>query len=246
MNDKRFIEHIIEPKALNLVWQSPLDEGRKRLVVAKLCKVEDNQEKAGLDLEYLTNTKDFVEAQKLGFKGYSAFTLRGREGEELHRYKDLMQSFLSRLPPRKREDFNEYLEGFRIKSDSKLSDFALLGYTAARLPSDSFSILHTFEDAVGPFEFLLEVVGFQSSNVDSGETRVGQKAEFQKAYDSKHAGELEIMISVSGQQLGYVARGLVPSFSQWMDQGRIQAAFIEKKNGTQDRPVLFLYVEIKA
>ena len=58
-------------------------------------------------------------------------------------------------PPRSRGDFGRFLGALRIKADAEISDFALLGYSGAKLPDDDFTVIHPFENASVPFEFMV-------------------------------------------------------------------------------------------
>jgi len=100
------------------------------------------------------NGPEVEQAKKLGFAGYPAFKLDQQE----HR-QGVLAAFLRRLPPRARPDFDAYKAQFRLKPDLALSDFALLAYTGARLPSDGFSVVDTLDDIRAPSELVLEIVG---------------------------------------------------------------------------------------
>lgn len=146
------IEHIIEPTRLWLVWQpGEVDsQSRRRHIVGEIVKSGDD-----IFLQYLTDTEDFKSAIEVGFVGYPAFKL----GETVHRI-GVPDAFMRRLPPRKRDDFHEYLERYRLPKDFSGSDMALLGYTGAKLPGDGFEIYADLADASVPFEIVLEVAGF--------------------------------------------------------------------------------------
>ncbi|MCK9615327.1 MAG: hypothetical protein M0R48_07485, partial [Candidatus Omnitrophica bacterium] len=145
-----YIKHICEPEKLLLCWQAPNDGSR--YVVAELYRSPEGK----YALKYLKDTADFKEAQKLGFTMYPAF----RDREALHD-SGVLESFIGRIPPRSRNDFKEYLQNFRIHESvaTSVSDFALLGYTGAKLPSDGFSIINPLENFCIPGEFLIELVG---------------------------------------------------------------------------------------
>jgi hypothetical protein len=68
---------------------------------------------------------------------------------------------MRRLPPRTRVDFDAHRAQFCLKSGLVMSDFALLAYTEAKLPSEGFSIVNPLTDLCGPCEFLLEVAGYR-------------------------------------------------------------------------------------
>ena len=143
----RYIEHIVEPEKLLLSWQtSQPNHDRGRMFVAELIRKEDNA-----DLIYLRDSDDFLKAKSLGFTEYTGFT----SAQQTHH--NALFIFMKRLPPRSRGDFEKYLNSLRIRTDAEISDFALLGYSGAKLPDDDFTVIHTFENAVPPFEFILHV-----------------------------------------------------------------------------------------
>lgn len=230
-----FINHIIEPKRLLLAWQSPEKRYRTRYIVAEL-----NATGTDISLTYLPESKDYQEAQNKGFDSYPAFP----SANVLHH--NVLDAFMRRLPPRTRGDFTPYLEGLRLKPDAKLSDFALLGYSGAKLPSDGFSIIHPFYNVDGACELLLEAAGYrhlQKDNDHPVEIKVGDPASFSKEFNET-IQEDAIYISVGQTRIGYVNRGLIPAFRDWMASGRIANAWIEKLNGTPERPTVYIYVEV--
>lgn len=228
-----FIEHIIEPTKLFLAWHT-LDETRRtRYIVAELNRMGDE-----ITLSYLPNTESFTKAQINGFEPYTAFPDISKT------YHNVLGAFMRRLPPRKREDFKNYLEGLRLKPDVKITDFALLGYSGAKLLSDGFSIIHPFIGVDGPCEILLEAAGYRhiSSKPD---IKIGDVASFVKEYNEP-AQEEAIRIEVNKNHIDYVNRGLRPAFFEWMRDNRITDACIEKINGTRERPVVCLFVKVAA
>lgn len=229
-----FIEHIIEPERLLMTWQHLPDN--QRYVVAELKR------NLGLDtvsLKYLINTGDFQKAQEHGFDGYPAFPIK----TETHTI-GVLDALIRRLPPGTRSDFSQYLEGFRINPNTNLSEFALLGYTGAKLPTDGFSIIHPFNRAEGQFEFLLESTGYRFRNIPPGEIDVDNLVYFREELETiDNAQEKVIKIFANELHIGYVTRALLPSFQEWLSEGRTIKAWIEKKNGNPGQPVLYLYVQ---
>jgi len=73
---------------------------------------------------------DLDTARSKGFKGYLAFP----HFKETYRL-GVMESFMTRLPPRSREDFGKFLDYWHLDSllKNSISDFTLLGYTGAAL-----------------------------------------------------------------------------------------------------------------
>jgi len=65
------------------------------------------------------------------------------------------------LPPRSRSDFEEYKRQFRLPPDLHLSDFALLGKTEAKLPSDGFSVVDPLDPDTDQCDLMLEVAGYR-------------------------------------------------------------------------------------
>ncbi len=226
-----FIEHIIEPMKLLMTWRQSLDNlDRTRYVVAELNRADGN-----VSLKYLVNSDDFQKAKQLGFEGYPAF----QDTNKIHDV-GVLDALMRRLPPRTRGDFQEYLEGFRIKPNAKFSDFALLGYTAAKLPSDRFAIINPFDRVNGQIEFLLEAAGYRFMNTPGAEINIDDLARFQEESQIIN-GKLEntIKIFVNDLHIGYVTRALLPTFHEWIANKRISKACVEKKNGNPGQPVIY-------
>jgi len=203
----RHIEHIVEPNRLLLSWQTPGE--RLRMFVAELIRNDDDA-----DLVYLKESEDFSKAQSLGFNGYPGFDF------EINIHKNILTSFMKRLPPRSRGDFGRFLDALRIRPEAKdeISDFALLGYSGAKLPDDDFTVIHPFENASVPFELMLPVEGYQY-------------------YQDE--------LSLTELSTDYVCRGLTASFHKWIQSGLTMSAFIERINGTRQYPKVYLYVSVK-
>jgi len=229
----RYIEHIVEPDRLLLSWQNP-DE-RLRMFVAELIRNGDDA-----DLVYLKENEDFSRAQSLEFEGYPGFDIKTK----IH--KNVLTSFMKRLPPRSRGDFDRFLNALRIKKGSEISDFALLGYSGAKLPDDDFTIIHTFENASVPFELMLPVEGYQyyQDELSLNELSTDMQAKFEAEPDNPKDPEA-IKIIIDGIRAGYVFRGLTASFHKWMQSGLAISAYVERKNGTGQYPEIYLYVSVK-
>lgn len=228
----RFIEHIIEPERLLLAWQSSDERHRRRYVVAELNKLENR-----IDLSYLVNTKDFEDAKKNGFEGYPAF-------QDLHKtHQNVLDAFLRRLPPRARGDFPQYLERLRLSQDLKLSDFALLGYSGARLLSDGFSVIHPFDNVNGSFELLIDAAGFRHIQNNHDGIKINDSVSFVKEYNEVIQEEA-VRIITSDKHIGYVTRPILSTFLELMNDDRILGAWIEKINGTPGKPSVYIYVQV--
>ena len=231
----RYIEHIIEPEKLLLSWQTSQPcKDRGRMFVAKLIRKADDA-----DLVYLLDSDEFRKAQSLGFKDYTGFSTKQRIHE------NVLSTFMKRLPPRSRGDFGKYLDSLRIRKGAEISDFALLGYSGARLPDDDFTVIHTFENAVPPFEFLLPVQGYRyyTERLPFDSITLEQKAIFQAEPENEFDPKA-IKILIGGVHSGYVCRGLIESFLKWFEMGYKIDAGIERKNGTTEHPEIYLFVSV--
>lgn len=229
-----FISRIIEPQRLLLAWQSSNPEERLRRIIGDLVKIDENI----IVLNYFKQSDDCKGALALGCIGYPSFPISKQDS-----YSDgVSETFMRRLPPRTRSDFNEYLENLRIK-DSNISDFALLGYSEAKLPSDGFSLIHIFEDVVGPFEFLSEVAGFRYYEGMKMEIPLGTKVSFEIEKDNPYDPNA-IKVLVNNMKIGYINRAFKERFASWILSNSVEAV-IERKNGEPNNPRVILFVQVK-
>lgn len=231
------LRHIVEPVGLLLTWQ-PQDEqspSRTRRVVGEVRLNKDGV----AAFRYLKGTPDYQKAVEAGFKGYPAFD---KKTEEITT--GVLESFLRRLPPRKREDFSEFLNLHRLASPFEHSDVALLAYTGARLPSDGFALVPIFPDNVAPCDFLLEIAGFRHvAGTDTANLTVGDPVGF--AVDQSNPVDQDALaIEHNGVRIGYVNRALRDIFSKWL-QNRAITATIERINGKPERPLVYLRVSVR-
>lgn len=243
----RYIEHIVEPDRLLLSWQAKSE--RLRMIVAELIRNGDDG-----NLVYLKESEDFSRAQSLGFDGYpgkaQSLGLDGHPGFAIEKdiHKNVLTSFMKRLPPRSRRDFGRFLDALRIKPEAKneISDFALLGYSGAKLPDDDFTVIHPFENASVPFELMLPVEGYQHYQDELSLTALSTDmlADFEAEPDNPKDPKA-IKIIIDGIRIGYVCRGLTASFHKWMQLGLTISAYVERINGIGQDPKIYLYVSVK-
>lgn len=227
---KNMIEHVCEPNRLVLTWQSPdLDGVRTRFGVADLYR--DGQDAI---LKYRDDS-DVQHASELGYVGYPGFRMRTPQHERA------LGPFLRRLPPRERSDFSRYLDLFRIRN-AQISDFALLGYTEAKLPSDGFALVSELESACVPSEHFLEVAGFRHYPESIRSLRGGEELFLQKEPDNKYDPNA-VRVEFEGNVIGYVNRFQAKTFNRWLDNHRMSCWF-ERRNGTEARPRGFMFVSV--
>ena len=231
---EHWISHICEPSRLLLAWQGPDPQGnRTRFAVGELTREGDD-----CIMRYFDDPQLEL-AKALGFAGYPAFRLSQRE----HR-SGVLATFLRRLPPRARADFKAYKAQFRLGPDLVLSDFALLAYTGARLPSDGFSIVNTLEGLCAPCELVVEIAGYR--HYAEGLTKrptVGDDLEL-VAEPTNQFDPKAIAVKNGGETIGYVNCLQTDPFHEWLRAGCVQAVF-ERLNGATDRPRAFMFVWVK-
>ncbi len=231
----RWISHISEPSRLLLAWQGPDPNGeRTRFAVGELLLSGSD-----VTLRYLSGP-EVEKAKKLGFAGYPAFKLEQQE----HR-QGVLAAFLRRLPPRARPDFDAYKAQFRLKPDLALSDFTLLAYTGARLPSDGFSVVDTLDDIRAPSELVLEVVGHRHYvGALKKPLGIGEALELVPEPQNPHHKNA-IVVKAKGEPIGYVNRLQTAAFHKWLREGSVEAT-LDRLNGSSDRPRAFMFVRIRS
>ena len=258
------LQHIVEPVALLLTWQ-PVDEShpvRTRRVVARIDRQADMADM--VSFRYLRNTEDFDAAADAGFKGHPAFklttqtarSLTNDQGSDGQVFKTgVLETFLRRLPPRKREDFPAFLAMHRLPTPFEHSDFALLGYTGAKLPSDGFAIVPVFEADQVPCELILEVAGFRHEpNADVSSVHPGDDvalvAEDNNPHDTNAVAIFHTATSNPdcrserfGYRIGYINRALTSIVRTWVKDREVTAK-IERVNGKPHRPLVYIRVSV--
>ncbi len=231
----KYINHLIEPNRLLLSWQAQDSKNRSRYIVGEL--VRDGET---VVLNYFEDTSEFCDAREHGFTGYPAFQVKPGAIYS----NQVVEAFSRRLPPRSRSDYHRYLKLHGINPDTPISDFALLGYTGAKLPNDGFELVHTFDTTEGIFELIVEIAGFRhkseiiSENIQLGD-EVSFVAEPENQYDA-HA----IRIEKEGKTLGYIDRSRLKLFHKHFNAGSNIRGEVIRKNGTLDRPLIYIYVNI--
>ncbi|WP_162998086.1 HIRAN domain-containing protein [Brevundimonas lutea] len=226
------IEHVCEPSRLVLTWQSPDLSGRdrKRFGVADLLR-------EGNDAILVYRADDEVSAAKaLGYVGYPAFRPDSRSHE------NALSVFKRRLPPRERSDFAHYLRNFRLQT-CEISDFALLGYTEAKLPSDGFALVDRLEEACVPCERMLEIAGFRHYSAHTAGLLEGEEIQLMLEPDNPYDSSA-IAFLWRGNKIGNVNRFQISTVTHWM-LGRSVRAVFERRNGGPERPRGYAFVTVR-
>lgn len=242
--DVQSIRNIREPSRLVLAWQAPDQfNNRFRWAVGALTQTNNEYQFRYFDeLEFakLNGGRDFSELKSLGYRGYPVFPPT-RDTFKLN----VLLPFLRRLPPRSRTDFAAYLKSFMIAPDAIVSDFALLGLTEAKLPSDGFSVVDELLDIDGERELFVELAGHRHY-ADSlpGALAIGESIDLDPEPSNPHdAGA--VVARYRGKCIGYINRLQAPSFLSWIAANRVTAK-LQKLNGTKERPRAFLFAKVAA
>lgn len=203
----RTINHAFEPNRLFLVWTSVIEgAARHRRVVGELYKDD-----GGYHFRYLKDTPDYKAALDEGFISYPAFTIHNDKPVE-----NALPAFMSRVPPRKRQDFPKYLSQYGLPSDFSGSDLSLLGYTGARLASDSFELCPDLASASAPLDIILEVSG-ASYNPASETAEPGISVRFIPEPDNEHDANAISIMSEHGR-IGFVSRAINKGFGDLLNR----------------------------
>lgn len=225
------LHSIAEPNSLLVTWQPK--SGGARFLVATISRQTD-----GYVFTYLTGSKDFELAKNAGFNGHPAFNQEVREHSN-----NVLDPFLRRLPPKSRGDFGRYLQQHCLPNPFHASDFALLGYTGAKSPADGFILFPDFTDVHSSFDYLLEVAGTRYEtaldlakiNLDDPITLVPE--------DNNQFDENAIALYHPQGKIGYVNKVFCKLLRQLLPATPISAS-IAKKNGTAERPLLYLLLSV--
>ena len=237
-----WIERVAEPRRLFLAWQAPDHMGDRFRWAVGLLEFD------GVEcvLRYLRGGPEFVglnqgrtydELLALDYQGYPAFNLR----REVHS-QGVLVALMRRLPPRTRPDFQEYKRHFRLCADLDVSDFALLGQTEAKLPSDGFSIVDPLDAETDWCDLMLEIAGFRYY-VPEGPLEIGHHVEFE-AEPGNQWDPNAVQVCAGGRRIGYINRLQAVTFLKWLSSRRV-AGVIERMNGNPERPRAFIFVRVR-
>lgn len=239
------IELAAQPRKLLLAWQAPdsRDSDRFRWVVAILEASGDDCTlrylRDGAEFRAVNRDRAFADLLALGYAGYPAFS----PTRAVHT-KGVMHAFMRRLPPRSRSDFEEYALQFRLSPKLELSDFALLGQTEAKLPSDGFSLVDPLDPEASHCDLMLEIAGYRyhapegNAGID-----IGMPVELQPEPENAHDPSA-VRVVHAERKLGYINRLQAPTFRRWLETRRVTGV-IERLNGQAGRPRAFIFVRVR-
>lgn len=232
--DNFFVNTIIEPKELFLMWKD--SEGSRH----QIGVLEENL------FTYLPKEGDEMKkAIAAGFQGFPAFDMQKAE------HRNPLPVFMRRCPPKERRDFDEYLKAFSLNPESpevqNMSDFALLGYTGAYVPNNPFNLINPFSNQNKAFEFVMQIAGahhwYFAKNSKEGIEGKNLQAIKEPENTKDHNA---VFLKLDDHKFGYIQRGLNTSFASWIDDDRIESIKISRVNGRADHPYAYAFVKISS
>jgi hypothetical protein len=231
------LTYIVEPEGLLLLWQPAGGNtlGLTRRIVGKILV-----DPFGVTVfRYLRNDEDFAAACSQGFQGFPAFDLKTEETRE-----GVVAALLRRLPPRGREDFDQYLAQHGLPTPFPFSDLALLAYTGARLPSDGFCVVPVFPAGVSRCDYVTEVAGLgYTFDGDVSSIQPDDQVQF-FVEPSNQVDQDAVAIYLGARKLGFVNRGLRRAFNDWIEHRNV-SGYIFRVNGSSQRPRVFVRVNVR-
>jgi len=228
------VEHIFEPSRLVLVWHnSDLSMPHTRRIVGEIIRHGDDYE-----FQYLIETEDYKEAVKEGFIAFPAFAeVSGKK------YSAALDVFKRRLPPTSREDYSEYLSQYSLPSAFTGSTFALLGYTGARLASDTFELCPDLSDAEAPLDLLFELSGTQHYLSSAEHLKPGDKVDFVCDGNNPH-DSFAVKAVVNNQTVGFINRSISKGFCELLSKGKVTASVV-RAHHYRKKPRIILLVSFR-
>jgi hypothetical protein len=241
-----WIEYPTEPRELLLVWQAPLSariSDRLRWAVGRLEKTESGAVFDYLDSEdfaRLNLGRSMADLRDAGYAGYPAFDAKRRDEGGFR--EQVVEAFLRRLPPSTRPDFGAYLVHFHIKPAVRLSPFALLAVTEARLPSDGFSLVDPLDPDVQCVDLVFEIAGFRHIP-DRPSLRPDQPLELEVAADNLKDPNA-LAVKADGRLIGYANRLQAQTIGAWLQQRSIEC-WVSRVHFRGDTPRAYAFLQVR-
>jgi HIRAN domain len=223
----------IEPNRLKLIWQSSGPD-RNKYTVGELIRSGPY-----ISLSYFHSSTEIFAAMTAGFTGHAAFPLYRPVYHE-----NVVETFARRLPSRQRNDFHFYLKKNRL-AQTYISDFSLLGYTGAYLPSDGFSFAIDWRFQELPYLFLMEVSGFRyhSGMLMPMDNLIGRSVTF-VSEDNNQYDRNAVALYVGNDKIGYIPRYYAADFRFWHAIYEISAT-VERIDGALAKPQVSILIYVR-
>ena len=209
----RWISHFSEPSRLLLAWRGTRSKRRTHALRCRQAIAQRKRCHAALS-ERARGRK----AQEARVSGISSLQVRSAR-TSARRACGLSSPIAATSPA----GFDAYKAQFRLKPDLGLTDFALLAYTGARLPSDGFSVVDKLEDVRAPSELVLEIVGHRH-----WVTKLKSPLHIGEALDllpepENPVDKNAVVMKARGNVVGYVNRLQTAAFQKWLREGSVEA-----------------------
>lgn len=227
------IKNTVHVRTLFLTWQQ---KGKGfRYVVGRIEKRDDQH----FTFQYDLNTEDFLKATTLGFNGYPAFKRQEKPHEER-----VISTFMKRLPPPSRTDYQKYLKSHLLPENFPGDDFELLCHTSAKLPSDGFTLLPDLSSASLPFDYNMEIAGtrYYLSIDKLNEVAIGDKVNFKHEVDN-HEDEDAIAVLFSSRKIGNVNRVLSSTLKQMLKE-KCVSGLVSRIIPDESRPLIYVLLSV--
>lgn len=244
---EHWIRTVAEPRRLILTWQAPDQFGPANRTRWAVGVVERQDSTA--TFRYLSSEefglfnpgRSLEQLMSFGYRGYPAF----RQKDEKQIFDaGVLATFLRRLPPRSRPDFSSYLRSFRVDPAAAMSDFALLGITEAKLPSDGFSLVDPLDARLLTCDLMLEIAGYRYyARKLLKDPSVGDLVSIEEDPDKTYEPHA-VAVYLGDAKIGNINRLQAPTFISWLADRRLSAV-VERVNGTPERPRLHIFVQVR-
>ena len=238
----RLINKLIEPKKVLVVWKAPDNALQQQTAGHRFIVGEINNDGKKTWLMYYNN-EDTKIAETLGFTGLTAYPYEPEKAFS----GNVVDVLSTRLPPASRTDYDNYLLSYRISPQAEgISALSLLAYTTGKLAGDGFTFLHSFENTKPAFDFTFEIAGFRHHGLkEFPQISLLQEKEVSFAYEPSNPYDSDaIAITYQGKKLGYVPKGFTRVLKGLIETYQL-SAFIERINGTPERPSILIFVEVR-
>lgn len=239
-----WIEYPPDPKELLLVWQAPPSVPDRLLwAVGRIWKVGDEavfDYLGGEEFAALNLGRSPEDLRAAGYSGYPAFDIRKRPPIG---FRDrVLEAFLRRLPPATRADFSSYLAHYHMRMTARMSPFALLAVTEARLPSDGFSLIDPLDASAYCVDFVFEIADFKHDK--NAEIKIGDSLELEPESLNK-SDRQAVRLKADGRSIGYVNRLQSKVIREWLDQREIRC-WITRLNGSPDSTRAYAFLRVRS
>jgi len=241
---EHWVEFPPEPSELTLAWRAPEQFGdRTRWAVGILSNRGSTPSFRYLEGEEFRSAnqgRDIFQLKGMGYRGYPAFESRRSPNGTFT--DNVMEAFLRRLPPGRRSDFPQYLELYRYRGRA-LSPMSLLALTAARLPSDGFSLIDRLDSESAACDTIVEIMGFRHHSADTDSLEIGCPLTLQ-AEPGNPIDADAVRVESNGAMIGYVDRFQARSVGRWLET-RSVSCWLLRKNGKPHVPVAFAFLRMR-